>query len=104
MAVMHTLKGHNESSITAAQYIRAQDWPCLTLNLSHALVGGNACGPLDVWLKIRRRTPAVMKAKLRNHTKDFNTAAHSCQCRISRPTTPQASVFTAAKTVQSMIF
>ena len=77
MAVMHTLKGHNKSSITAVQYIRT--WPCLTLNLSHALVGGNACGPLDVWLKIRRRTPAVMKAKLRNETEGCKIAAHSCQ-------------------------
>ena len=79
MAVMHTSKGHRESSITAAQYIRTQDWPCLTLNLSHALVGGNACGPLDVWLKIRRSTPAVMKAKLRIETKGLQFAAHCCQ-------------------------
>ena len=46
----------------------------------------------------------MMKAKLRNHMRDFNTAAHSCQWRISRPAAPQASVFTAAKTVQSMVF
>ena len=79
LADMHTLIGHLGSSIAAAQYLGIQKWHCLTLNLSHALVGGNACGPLDVWLKIRRRTPAVIKAKLHVEMEDFKTAAHSCQ-------------------------
>ena len=94
---------HLDSSMAAAQVFGIQNWHCLTLNLSHALVGGNACGPLDVWLKIRRRTPAVMKAKLHIETEGFHTAANSCQGH-SRLAASPASLSAAPKTEQSMMF